>query len=164
MGVSAGPISGALLSMILGITISSQMGLGPTILLKLHSFLVAADAACSKGDLPVVTVEATLVAVMGLATATAATLVPAELAAAVLLAPIAAIGAAHPCRRRVPTKASEAIQNARINLCEIYFATLHTELNTPAVQLSLTTGSNLLSGVLVSDTTLPDPLLPENSL
>ena len=84
--------------MILGMTTSSQMGLGPTIFVKLHSFLVAAEAACSKGDLPVVTVEATLVAVTGFATATAVTVVPAELAAAVLLAPIAAIGAAQPCR------------------------------------------------------------------
>mgnify|MGYP003344304398 CR=1 FL=1 len=82
--------------MTLGTGISSQIGLGPTILVKLHSFLVAADAACSKGDLPVVIVDATLVAVTGLATAAAATLVPAELAAAVLLAPIAAIGAAQP--------------------------------------------------------------------
>ena len=65
-------------------------------LIKLHSFLVAADAACSKGDLPVVTVEATLVAVTGFATATAVALVPAELAAAVPLALIAAIGAAQP--------------------------------------------------------------------
>jgi hypothetical protein len=87
-----------LLSMTLGIGISSQIGLEPMILVKLHSFLVAAEATCSKGDLPVVTVEAMLVAVTGLATATAATLVPAELAAAVLLALIAAIGAAQPCR------------------------------------------------------------------
>ena len=75
------------------------MGLGPTILVKLHSFFVAADAACSKGDLPVVTVEATLVAVIGFATAAVATVVPAELAAAVLLAPSAAKGAAHPCNK-----------------------------------------------------------------
>ena len=98
LGGSAGPNSGVLLSMILGTGISSQIGLGPTILIKLHSFLVAADAACSNGDFPVVTVDATLVAVAGLATATAATLEPAELAAAVPLAPIAAIGAAQPCR------------------------------------------------------------------
>ena len=96
---SAGPASGALLSIILGITISSQMGLGLTILVKLHSFLVAADATCSKGDFPVVTVEATLVAVTGLATAAAATVLPAELAAAELLPPKAAKGAAHPCAK-----------------------------------------------------------------
>lgn len=86
------------------------------ILVKLHSFLVAADAACSKGDLPVVTVDATLVAVTGLATAAAATLVPAELATAVLLAPIAAIGAAQPCKKIVPIKLSAVIQNTRIHL------------------------------------------------
>ncbi len=56
-------------------------------LVKLHSFLVAADAACSKGDLPVVTVDAMLVAVTGLAAAVAATVVPAELAAAVPVLP-----------------------------------------------------------------------------
>lgn len=82
--------------MIFGREISLQMGSGPTILIKLHSFFVAAEAACSKGDLPVVTVEATLVAVTGFATAAVATAVPAELAAAVLLAPSAASGAAHP--------------------------------------------------------------------
>lgn len=102
--------------MILGMTTSSQIGLGPTILVKLHSFLVAADTACSKGDFPVVTVDATLVAVTGLATATAATLEPAELAAAVLLAPIAAIGAAQPSKRVALIKLSAAIQNARIDL------------------------------------------------
>ena len=150
--------------MILGITTSSQMGFGPTMLVKLHSFLVAADAACSKGDLPVVTVDATLVAVTGLATATAATLVPAELAAAVLLAPIAAIGAAQACKKMMLTTQGAAIQNARISLDCVYLTALQTELNTPAVQLSLTTGSYLLSGVLLSDTTLPEPLLPENSL
>ena len=94
--MSAGPGSGLLLSMIFGKTISSQIGLGPTILVKLHSFFVAAEAACSKGDLPVVTEEATLVAVTGFATAAVATVVPAELAAAVPLAPSAASGAAHP--------------------------------------------------------------------
>lgn len=136
-------------------------------LVKLHSFLVAADAACSKGDLPVVTVDATLVAVTGLAIAAAATVVPAELAAAVPLAPIAASGAAHPCKKMAVNAVimlSEAIQDACIDLDRAYFAILQTELNTPAAQLSLTTGSNLLSGELLSETTLPDPLLPENSL
>ena len=140
------------------------MGLGPTILVKLHSFLVAADATCSKGDLPVVTVDATLVAVTGLATATAATLVPAELAAAVVLAPSAAIGAAQPCKKIALLKLSAAIQNARMDPERIYLFTLQTELNTPAVQLSLSTGSYLLSGVLLSETTFPEPLFPENSL
>jgi len=70
------------------------MGFGPTTLIKLHSFLVAADAACSKGDLPVVAVETMLVAVIGLATATVVAVVPTELAAAVPEAPSAASGAA----------------------------------------------------------------------
>ena len=45
------------------------MGLESITLKKLHSFLVAAEAACSKGDFPVVAVEAKLAAVLGLATA-----------------------------------------------------------------------------------------------
>ena len=65
---------------------------------KLHSFLVAAEAACSIGDLPVATVDATLVAVIGLATAAVATAPPAELAAAELDAPTAASGATQPCK------------------------------------------------------------------
>ena len=65
---------------------------------KLHSFLVAAEAACSKGDLPVAAVDARLIAVAGLATAADATAPPAELAAAELVAPIAAIGATQPCK------------------------------------------------------------------
>ena len=56
-----------------------QMGFESITLKKLHSFLVAADAACSKGDLPVAAVEARLTAVPGLATAA----VPTVLAAAV---------------------------------------------------------------------------------
>ena len=75
------------------------MGLGPTIFIKLHSFLVAAEAACSKGDLPVVAVEAILVAVTGFATAALVTAPPAELAAAVPVLPRAAKGAAHPCSK-----------------------------------------------------------------
>jgi len=55
------------------------MGFESITLKKLHSFLVAADAACSMGDLPVTAVEARLAAVLGLATAA----VPAVLAAAV---------------------------------------------------------------------------------
>ena len=62
-----------------GRTISIQMGLESIRLKKLHSFLVAAEAACSKGDFPVVAVDAKLAAVPGLETAT----VPTELAAAV---------------------------------------------------------------------------------
>jgi hypothetical protein len=83
-------------------------------LVKLHSFLVAADAACSKGDLPVVTVDAMLVAVTGLAAAVAATVVPAELAAAVPVLPIAASGAAQPCRRECDS-VRVSIQKIRIS-------------------------------------------------
>jgi len=67
------------------------MGFEPSTLKKLHSFLVAAEAACSRGDLPVATVEARLAAVAGLATAA----VPAVLAAAVPEVLSAAKGAAH---------------------------------------------------------------------
>ena len=56
-----------------------QIGFESITLKKLHSFLVAAEAACSKGDFPVAAVEARLAAVPGLATAA----VPAVLAAAV---------------------------------------------------------------------------------
>ena len=42
-----------------------QMGFESTTLKKLHSFLVAAEAACSSGDLPVATEVATLAVVMG---------------------------------------------------------------------------------------------------
>ena len=76
-----------------GMGTSSQIGLGPTTFIKLHSFLVTADAACSRGDLPVVAVERRLVAVIGLATAAVVAAVPAELAAAVPEAPSAAKGA-----------------------------------------------------------------------
>ena len=56
-----------------------QIGFESITLKKLHSFLVAADTACSKGDLPVATVDARLAAVLGLAIAA----VPTVLAAAV---------------------------------------------------------------------------------
>jgi hypothetical protein len=56
---------------------------------------VAADVACSKGDLPVVTVEVTLTAVTGLATAAEPAAVPTLLAAAI-------IGAAHDCNNKQP--------------------------------------------------------------
>lgn len=68
------------------------MGLAPTTLKKLHSFLVAAEAACSKGDLPVAAVDARLAAVLGFATAAA----PTVLAAVVLVLLKAAKGAAQP--------------------------------------------------------------------
>jgi hypothetical protein len=59
---------------------------------------VAAEAACSKGDLPVVTVEIALAAVEGLATATEAAAVPAELAMVVAELPMASSGAAQPVK------------------------------------------------------------------
>ncbi|WP_215346584.1 hypothetical protein [Polynucleobacter sp. MWH-Aus1W21] len=77
---SAGPNKGWLLSVTVGKTTSMQMGLKSMTLKKLHSFLVAAEATCSKGDLPVAAVEARLAAVLGFATAA----VPAALAAVVL--------------------------------------------------------------------------------
>jgi hypothetical protein len=77
-----------------GIAISTQIAFPPTRLNKLQSFLVAAEVACSSGDLPVVTVEATLAAVAGLATAAVVAVVPAVLADAVPIVPKAAKGAA----------------------------------------------------------------------
>jgi len=78
---------------------SWQMGLGPNRFKKLHSFLVASEAACSSGDLPVVTVETTLTAVLGLATATVATLPPTA-AAPVPALPSAANGKAQPEKKK----------------------------------------------------------------
>jgi hypothetical protein len=89
---SAGPNNGSLLSVIVGSTTSTQIGFEPITLKKLHSFLVAAEAACSSGDLPVAAVEARLAAVPGLATAAAPTL----LAAAVPELLNTARGAAQP--------------------------------------------------------------------
>ena len=89
-----------LLSVTVGTAISMQIGFDESGLKKLHSFLVAAEAACSKGDLPVAAVEARLVAVTGLAAAILTTAPPAELAAVEPDAPTAAIGAKHPCKPR----------------------------------------------------------------
>ncbi len=91
--------------------ISSQIGLDPKAFQKWHSFLVAADAACSRGDLPVTAEEAKLAAVLGLATATVTTAVPAELAAAVPELPSAARGAKHPCVAKGAVKMKSQIQN-----------------------------------------------------
>lgn len=77
-----------------------QIALESTRLKKLHSFLVAAEAACSKGDLPVVAVDARLAAVIGLATAADVAAAPAELAAAVPELPRAANGATQPVSRK----------------------------------------------------------------
>ena len=83
-----------------GTGISEQMGFGPKAFRKLQSCLVAAEAACSRGDFPVVTVEIALAAVEGLATATETAAVPAELATLVAELPKASKGAAHPVRLR----------------------------------------------------------------
>jgi hypothetical protein len=82
--------------LIAGIGISEQIGLGPKAFRKLQSCLVAAEAACSKGDFPVVAVEMALAAVVGLATAIETAAVPAELAAVVAEPPKAINGAAQP--------------------------------------------------------------------
>lgn len=88
--------------------ISEQIGLGPKAFRKLQSCLVAAETACSKGDFPVVAVEIALAAVEGLATATDAAAVPAELATLVAELPKASKGAAHPIklkqRKMLPRK------------------------------------------------------------
>ena len=76
------------------------MGLDPSAFRKLQSCLVAAEAACSSGDLPVVTVDTALAAVLGLAAATVTTVAPAELAAVVAELPSAKSGAAQPVRLR----------------------------------------------------------------
>ena len=87
--------------MIAGSTISWQTGLGPSRFKKLHSFLVTSEAACSKGDFPVVTVETTLTAVVGLATAAVATVPPTALAAPVPALPMAAKGRAQPDKKKI---------------------------------------------------------------
>jgi len=96
--------------LILGTGISEQIGFGPKAFRKLQSCLVAAEAACSKGDLPVVTVEMALTAVEGLATAADAATVPAELAAVVADPPKANNGAAQPPKLRQRTMPPRADQ------------------------------------------------------
>jgi len=73
---------------------------------------VAAEAICSKGDLPVAAEEARLVAVIGFATATDAALVPIELTAAVPLLPKANRGAAQPVNK-VPQRSGDRIKNRK---------------------------------------------------
>ena len=77
---------------------STQIGFDPKAFRKLQSCLVAAEAACSKGDFPVVAVEIALAAVEGLATATETAVVPAELATVVAELPMARSGAAQPVK------------------------------------------------------------------
>ena len=90
-----------------------QMGCPESGLKKLHSFLVAADAACSKGDLPVAAVDARLAAVAGLETAAVATALPVLLAAVVPEAPTAASGAIQPCKPRLQKMGSR--QTPKLN-------------------------------------------------
>lgn len=157
------------------------MGLDPKAFKKLQSCLVAADAACSRGDFPVVTVDTALAAVLGFATAADTATVPAELAAAVealpSVPPIATIGAAQPdtvirvrvpmrmlkkCNKKAdPRKACDLLLRL---IKQVVYLRWQTTLNTPAAQDSFNTGSNLLSGVLFSETSFPAPLPAENSL
>lgn len=87
-----------------------QIGFEPTRLKKLHSFFVAAETACSKGDLPVVAVEARLAAVIGLATAAELAAAPTELAAAVPVLPRAANGATQPVTSKRERQAKDQIK------------------------------------------------------
>jgi hypothetical protein len=96
-----------LLSVTFGKDISMQIGCPESGFKKLHSFFVAAEAACSIGDLPVVTVDARPVAVTGLATAAVATAPPAELAVAEPEAPTAAMGAIQACNPRLQKMGSK---------------------------------------------------------
>lgn len=107
--MSAGPNRGSLLSVIVGITTSTQMGFESITLKKLHSFFVAAEAACSKGDFPVAAVEARLAAVPGLATAA----VPTVLAAAEPELLSAANGAAQAVKN--PTAQIKAILRKEVS-------------------------------------------------
>ena len=98
------------------------MGFGPKAFRKLQSCLVAAEAACSKGDFPVVAVEIALAAVEGLATATDTAAVPAELATLVAELPKASNGAAHPVKlrqRALRLKKKKAGQTEKFGLPDI---------------------------------------------
>ena len=100
----------------MGTRISEQIGFGPKAFKKLQSCLVAAEAACSRGDLPVVTVEMALAAVEGLATAADTATEPAELAAVVAEPPKASNGAAHPPKLKQRTMLPTADQPDRFSL------------------------------------------------
>ena len=95
---------------------SEQIGFGPNAFKKLQSCLVAAEAACSKGDLPVVAVEIALAAVEGLATAADTAIEPAELAAVVVDPPKASNGAAQPLKLKQRTKPPKTDQPNRFDL------------------------------------------------
>ena len=96
----------------MGTGISEQIGFGPKAFRKLQSCLVAAEAACSSGDFPVVAVEIALAVVEGLATATDTAAVPAELATLVAELPKAIKGAAHPVKfRKIQIPPREELQH-----------------------------------------------------
>jgi hypothetical protein len=101
--------------LILGTGISEQIGFGPKAFKKLQSCLVAAEAACSRGDFPVAAVEMALAAVEGLATATEAAVVLAELATVTPALPSAAKAAAHPVRLRQSAALTTAMQGEKQN-------------------------------------------------
>jgi len=96
--------------------ISEQIGFGPKAFRKLQSCLVAAEAACSRGDLPVVTVEMALAAVEGFATAADTTTEPAELATVVADPPKASNGAAQPPKLKQRTIFPKTDQTHRASL------------------------------------------------
>lgn len=135
MIASAGPSSGSLLSVIGGKTTSIQTGFEFTRWKKLHSFLVAAEAACSIGDLPVVAEEVRLAAVIGFATAAVVIAEPAELAAAVPELPNAARGATQPVSDKRDAQTSDQARAPDL-IRKIPYFFLQTVLNTPAVQES----------------------------
>jgi hypothetical protein len=90
------------------------MGFEPNALRKLQSCLVAAEAACSRGDFPVVAVEIALAAVVGFATTTETAAVPVVLAAVVAEPPKAINGAAQPPARQ-PSNNATPISRRFIN-------------------------------------------------
>ena len=92
---------------------SEQIGFGPRAFRKLQSCLVAAEAACSKGDFPVVTVEIALAAVVGLAAATETAAVPAELAAVVPALPKNAKPAAQPLKLKQSATLARMMQGEK---------------------------------------------------
>jgi hypothetical protein len=92
---------------------SEQIGFGPRAFRKLQSCLVAAEAACSKGDFPVVTVEIALAAVVGLAAATETAVVPAELAAVVPALPKKARAAAQPLKLKQSATLARMMQGEK---------------------------------------------------
>ena len=105
-----------------------HIGFEPMTLKKLHSFLVAAEAACSKGDFPVAAVEAKLAAVAGLAAAA----VPILLAAAELELLRNASGAAQADRKQIVKKQRDRIaliliQHPILGIKSLFFSASNVE-------------------------------------